>query len=106
MSEAAIPEPAGPEPAIPESVVVYWRRGCGFCGRLLRTLERAGVRTELRDIWEDDGARSFVAAHNRGSETVPTVEVGDRVVTNPDPRDLVAWLAETYPFLVDEPAAS
>ena len=74
--------------------------------RLLRTLERAGVRTELRNIWEDDDARRFVTAHNRGSETVPTVEVGDRVVTNPHPGQLVAWLAATYPSLVDEPAVS
>ncbi|MGI8753502.1 MAG: glutaredoxin family protein [Acidimicrobiales bacterium] len=90
----------GPESVGPESVVVYWRSGCGFCLRLVRTLERAGVPTELRNIWEDDDARRFVAAHNRGAETVPTVEVGDRVVTNPDPGELLAWLAEAHPLLV------
>jgi len=68
----------------------------------LRTLERAGVRTELRNIWEDDDARRFVAVHNRGSETVSTVEVGDRVATNPNPGELAAWLAQAHPFLVDE----
>ncbi|MDQ2727851.1 MAG: NrdH-redoxin [Actinomycetota bacterium] len=96
MSEAVDPSLG------PDAVVVYWRGGCGFCMRLLRTLERAGVRTELRNIWEDDDARRFVAAHNRGSETVPTVEVGDRVVTNPNPDELLAWLAETHPHLVAE----
>lgn len=96
MSEAAL----GPSADGPDEVVVYWRPGCGFCMRLMRTLERAGVHTEPRNIWEDDDARRFVAAHNRGSETVPTVEIGDRVVTNPNPGKLVAWLAETYPFLV------
>ena len=105
-SSAARPSAVGPSDDGPAAVVVYWRGGCGFCMRLLRTLERAGVRTELRNIWEDDDARRFVAAHNRGSETVPTVEVGDRVVTNPHPGQLVTWLAETYPSLVDEPASS
>jgi mycoredoxin len=87
-------------------LVVYWRPGCGFCGRLRRTLDRAGVVHELRNIWEDQDARRFVAEHNRGNETVPTVALGDRVMTNPNPTQLVARLAEERPDLVGAPDAA
>ncbi|MST35269.1 NrdH-redoxin [Acidimicrobiaceae bacterium USS-CC1] len=81
--------------------VVYWRPGCFFCNRLLRAFDRAGVRFERRNIWEDDEARAFVRAHNRGDETVPTVAFGGDVQTNPDPRRYVAQLAAERPDLVE-----
>ncbi|MDQ6840046.1 MAG: NrdH-redoxin [Actinomycetota bacterium] len=100
------PKAVGPESVGPEAVVVYWRSGCGFCMRLIRSLELAGARTKLRNIWEDDDARQFVGAHNHGNETVPTVAVGGRVVTNPEPGEFVAWLADAHPALMDAPADS
>jgi glutaredoxin len=67
------------------AVVVYWRPGCWYCKRLFGGLDRAGIPTERRNIWEDDEARRFVREHNRGNETVPTVAFGDQVLTNPSP---------------------
>ncbi|MHB1928314.1 MAG: glutaredoxin family protein [Acidimicrobiales bacterium] len=84
-------------------VVVFWRPGCFFCVRLFRAFEQRGVRHGVRNIWEDEDARAFVRAHNRGNETVPTVALGDDVRTNPDPRDYIGFLEEVRPDLVARP---
>jgi glutaredoxin len=55
----------------------------------LRALADADITPELRNIWDDDDARDFVRAHNRGNETVPTVVFGGIVKTNPDPAELI-----------------
>jgi mycoredoxin len=82
---------------------IYWRPGCGYCGRLLRQLDRAGVQAQLHNIWEDDEALAFVRAHNRGNETVPTVALGGKVWTNPAPSELLTQLRDRYPHLVTAP---
>ena len=75
------------------TTVVYWRRMCGFCARLLSALEHAGVDVELRDIWEDPEAAAFVRSVNEGAEPVPTVVLPDgRAITNPPPDALIAHL--------------
>lgn len=86
----------------PVAVEVYWRPGCGFCNRLFRQLGRAGVVVRRHNIWEDDDARSFVRAHNRGNETVPTVEVAGIVSTNPSPEALVEQVRQRWPHLIGE----
>jgi mycoredoxin len=72
-----------------ERLIVYRRNGCGFCSRLERALDRHEVDYEQRDIWLDDDAAAFVRSVNNGAETVPTVVVGDQVMTNPDPKRLL-----------------
>ena len=89
-----------PEQKTPSAVDVYWRPGCPFCNRLFRAFERAGVATVLHNIWEDDDARAFVQAHNRGNETVPTVAIDDLVVTNPDPAAFIDALQQRYPSVI------
>src|ERR1700733_12357312 len=81
----------------PSAVDVYWRPGCPFCNRLFRSFEKAGVQTVLHNIWEDDDARAFVQAHNRGNETVPTVAIDDLVLTNPDPAAVIDPLHQRFP---------
>lgn len=66
-------------------VVVYRRDGCPFCLRLETVLKLARVRYVSRDIWTDEDARAFVRSVNDGNETVPTVVIGDEVMTNPGP---------------------
>jgi mycoredoxin len=61
---------------------VYWRPGCGFCSMLFRQMERHGLDPAAVNIWEDDAARRFLNGAI-GSETVPTVVVGERVMVNP-----------------------
>ena len=90
----------GHEPAQPTALDVYWRPGCGFCSRLFRSLDRAGVRVRRINIWEDDDARRFVRSHNRGNETVPTVDLAGRVRTNPQPDALIDEIRTQHPDLL------
>jgi mycoredoxin len=70
---------SAPDPTLP---VVLWRPGCGFCRVLFSGLERHGVAHTVRNIWEDDEARALLRSRI-GSETVPSVLVGDDILVNP-----------------------
>ena len=69
--------------------VVLWRPHCPFCRMLFSGIERHGLEVELRNIWEDDDARELL---NRriGSETVPSVLVGEEILVNPSITELMA----------------
>jgi mycoredoxin len=73
--------------------VVLWRPHCPFCRILFSGIERHGLEVETRNIWEDDDARELL---NRriGSETVPSVLVGDEILVNPSITELMAVLRE------------
>lgn len=70
-----------------QDIEVFWRPGCPFCLKFRAQLKLHRVTVRMRNIWEDDEARAFVRAANDGNETVPTVRVGDRVLTNPSWRE-------------------
>ena len=73
----------------------YWRGGCGFCSRLRRGLDAAGVELVEHDIWADDEARAFVRSVARGYETVPTVVVAGVALVNPSAAEVVARLDDS-----------
>ena len=80
----------GSAPVTPE-ITVLWRPGCGFCRMLFSGLERHGVAHSTINIWEDSGARAML--NDRiGSETVPTVLIGDAVMVNPSITELLERL--------------
>jgi len=71
--------------------VVLWRPGCGFCRILFDGLERHQVAHTRVNIWEDADARRRL--NDRiGSETVPSVLIGDAVMVNPSITDLLERL--------------
>ena len=78
----------------PPVIEVLWRPGCSYCSALRRELDRRGVPARWRNIWQDDAARSLVRAANNGNETVPTVLIGDRTLTNPRWQQLAPLLGE------------
>ncbi|TVP63069.1 MAG: NrdH-redoxin [Nitriliruptor sp.] len=97
--------PTAPEPTAASTattITVYWRPGCGFCSRLLRWIDRAGVPTTRRNIWEDPEAAAAVRAATGGDETVPTVTIGQRTLVNPSPRALQAAIAAQAPELLPD----
>jgi hypothetical protein len=58
---------------------------------LFAGLERHGIEHETVNIWEDAGARAML--NDRiGSETVPTVLIGETVLVNPSITDLLERL--------------
>lgn len=79
--------PAVPEPATPV-VEFYWRPGCGFCSMLRRGLEKRGIDTVDHNIWDEPEAAARVRSVARGSETVPTVFIGEWSAVNPSAADI------------------
>ncbi len=82
------------EPDRDAVVAVYWRPGCPYCASLRRQLARRAVPARWHDIWADESARAFVRSVNAGNETVPTVRVGEQILTNPSWRELAAALPD------------
>lgn len=74
-------------------IEVFWRPGCPFCIKLRTVLAARRVSATWRNIWQDDQARMLVASHNHGNEVVPTVRVGDQMLTNPSWRQLKKAIA-------------
>lgn len=72
---------------------VYWRPGCPFCLALRVGLRLTRTPHALVDVREDAEASAFVRRHNGGDELVPTVAVGDRVLSNPSVREVRRALA-------------
>ncbi|MSW29506.1 MAG: NrdH-redoxin [Actinobacteria bacterium] len=60
---------------------------------LFSGIEQHGLKVELRNIWEDDEARTLLN-QRIGSETVPSVLVGDEILVNPSITELMAVVRE------------
>ena len=85
-----------------DAIHLYWRPGCGFCSRLRRNLEEAGIETVDHDIWQNPDDAATVRHHANGNETVPTVVVGENGLVNPSLAQLVAHLREHAPHLLPD----
>lgn len=72
-------------------VTMYTTTWCGYCVRLKKGLERAGVEFDEVNIEDDPHAEEFVLAVNGGRATVPTfVLANGDVLTNPPLPELLA----------------
>ena len=78
-------------------VEFYWRPGCGFCARLGRALDAAGIEAVTHNIWEEPEAAARVRSVARGNETVPTVFVGGWSGVNPSLQDVVSAIGRATP---------
>ena len=85
-----------------EEIDLYWRPGCGFCTMLNRKLEKLGVPMRKHNIWEAPADAAYVRSVANGTETVPTVAVGDTALVNPSANQVMALLAQEAPHLVPE----
>ncbi len=75
------------------TATVYWRPGCPYCAKLRVGLRLTRTPHTLVNVWEDAAASTFVKEHNGGDELVPTVAVGERVLSNPSVREVQRALA-------------
>jgi mycoredoxin len=65
-------------------MTIYKTEWCGYCVRLTRQLDRAGVSYAVVDIEHDPDAADYVMSVNGGNQTVPTVLFADgSALTNP-----------------------
>ena len=64
---------------------------CGYCHRLMKQFDRAGVAYTSVDIERGPAAAQFVMDVNGGNQTVPTVVFPDgSALTNPSVKDVLA----------------
>lgn len=82
-----------------DSITFYWRPGCGFCMMLRRRLSQLGLPLDERNIWEDPDAAAAVRAVTGGSETVPTVVIGDVALVNPPAAQVLDTVRTDAPHL-------
>ncbi len=74
-------------------LTIYSTAWCGFCHRLMKQLDRAGVAYAAVDIEQDPEAAEYVMGVNGGSRTVPTVVFADgSALTNPHLDDVLTRL--------------
>ena len=79
--------------AVSDRPIIYTTTWCGYCHRLKRQLERAGVDLTEVDIEADPAAAAMVELVNDGDQTVPTMVFPDgSTLTNPSMNEVLAKL--------------
>ncbi len=73
-------------------VTMYSTTWCGYCRRLKRQLEEAGISYEEIDLDRDGSYDDRIIEKTGGYRTVPTVEVGGELLVNPSLREIEAAL--------------
>jgi mycoredoxin len=75
-------------------LTIYTTTWCGYCHRLRRQLDAAGLPYVAVDIETDPTAEQLVREANNGNATVPTVVFPDgTVMTNPSLRQVAEKVA-------------
>ncbi|HEX5496467.1 MAG TPA: glutaredoxin domain-containing protein [Mycobacteriales bacterium] len=87
-------------------VLLYWRPGCPFCGRLRRDLRRTGLPVREINIWRDPAAAAVVRSIADGTETVPTVVIGTTGLVNPRAGQVIDAVRAQRPELVEQGAGA
>ncbi len=76
------------------TITMYSTTWCGYCRRLKKQLDGAGIAFTEVNIEEDPQAASYVEEVNGGNQTVPTVVFPDgSAATNPSLADVKERLA-------------
>ncbi|QOW37706.1 mycoredoxin [Nocardia seriolae] len=75
-------------------LTMYSTTWCGYCRRLKKQLDEAGITYEVIDIEDHPDAAEFVGSVNNGNHVVPTVKYRDgSTATNPTLVQVKAALA-------------
>jgi mycoredoxin len=78
----------------PDMLTMYSTTWCGYCRRLKRQLDQAGLAYREVDIEREPEAAMFVESVNGGNQTVPVIEFEDgKTATNPSLAQVQAALA-------------
>ncbi len=64
-------------------VTIYSTTWCGHCRRLKRQLDDAGIAYEEIDVDVHEQYAERIVAATGGYRTVPTLQVGERLLVNP-----------------------
>ena len=75
------------------TVTMYSTVWCGHCRRLKRQLDDSGIGYTEIDIDERTELGAKIEAVTGGYRTVPTIEIGGRLLVNPSINEVQAELA-------------
>lgn len=75
-----------------ETVTMFSTTWCGYCRRLKRQLEEAGIAFTEVDLEDDPSHDDKIIAKTGGYRTVPTLEVKGRLLVNPTLREVQSAL--------------
>lgn len=78
-----------------ETVTMYSTAWCGYCVRLKRQMDEAGIPYREIDLDEDPRDAGRIVRATGGFRTVPTLDVGGRLLVNPSLRQVEEALAST-----------
>ena len=70
------------------TITMYSTPWCGYCKRLKRQFEEAGISYEEIDVDAIPGYDQRIIEASGGYRTVPSVEVGDQMLVNPTLREV------------------
>lgn len=75
-------------------VTMFSTAWCGYCRRLKRQMEQAGISFTEVDLDDDPSHDAKIIATTGGYRTVPTLDVNGRLLVNPTLREVEAALAD------------
>ena len=75
------------------SFTMYTTPWCGYCRRLKRQMEEAGIDYREIDVDLEPGYDERIISATGGFRTVPTLEVGEKLLVNPTIREVEQALA-------------
>ncbi|HEY7873682.1 MAG TPA: glutaredoxin family protein [Actinomycetota bacterium] len=78
-----------------QPVTMYTTEWCGYCRRLKRQMLDEGIQFREVDVDEQHDFDARIMAATGGFRTVPTVEVGERLLVNPTVGEIRAAVAGT-----------
>jgi mycoredoxin len=75
------------------TVTMYSTTWCGYCRRLKRQFDEAGIAYEEVDVDVEKHLGDRIIEATGGYRTVPTIEIGDRLLVNPTLKEVEQALA-------------
>lgn len=70
------------------NISVYGSRTCPDTNRATKFLDEQGIPYEFKDVDESPEFNEYIAGLNQGKRVMPTIQVENDFLINPDPRKL------------------
>jgi glutaredoxin len=76
------------------NVSVYGSRNCPDTTRTLHFLDSSGIPYEFKDLDESPELNGYIADLNGGKRVMPTIQIDNAILINPDDRALESALQQ------------
>jgi mycoredoxin len=78
-----------------QTVTMYSTTWCGYCVRLKRQFDEAGIAYREIDVEVEEQYNDRIIEATGGYRTVPTIQIGDRLLVNPTLKEVEHVLGAT-----------